>query len=296
VHAAPGSRALRRLLMEEHAGIVHAHSGRAHNLATVSALGLDVRKVVTRHVAFAPRHPLVHKLKYSLACDGIIAVSQPVRAALIQADVPSSKIEVIHTGIEIPLEPPDEAGRRAARERFGFPADCVAAGHMGAFTSEKGQDVAIDAVALCELSLRIRLALAGEGPLGAEMRKRAASLPITFLGFVEDRAAFYAALDLFIMPSKSEAWGLAALEAMAYGVPVVASNVGGLAEMIEHGSGGWLVPPGDPQALAEAITLAASERSQLREAGSAARRRARLFSAERTAERTEAFYRRLLEG
>jgi glycosyltransferase involved in cell wall biosynthesis len=81
---------------------------------------------------------------------------------------------------------------------------------------------------------------------------------------------------------------------MAYGVPVIASQVGGLPEMIEHGVSGWLVPPDDPGALAEALAAAAADRERLRSAGLAARERARLFTLERTVELTEALYLRLL--
>ena len=96
------------------------------------------------------------------------------------------------------------------------------------------------------------------------------------------------------MPSRSEAWGLAALEAMAHGIPVVASRVGGLPEMIEANESGWLVAPGDAGELAAAIERAAADRETLRAMGMRARERAKRFSLEETAERTEAFYRRLL--
>jgi glycosyltransferase involved in cell wall biosynthesis len=117
---------------------------------------------------------------------------------------------------------------------------------------------------------------------------------VTFPGFISDRAAFFAALDLFIMPSRSEAWGLAAIEAMAHGVPVIASDTGGLPEIIESGNGGWLVPAGDPAALAQAITAAASDRDLLRDQGRRARERAGLFSVGRMVDQTEAFYQRFI--
>jgi glycosyltransferase involved in cell wall biosynthesis len=265
------------------ADIVHAHSGRAQTVAYWKTFTAPVRRVVTRHVAFKPKHPLLYRLKYTRTCHGIIAVSDAVRRGLIDSGVPAAKIETIHTGIEMP-EP-------APRDRSKFGADFVI-GHMGAFTEEKGQDVAVAAAVLIHPSLpRARVVLAGDGPLLGEIRGRAPE-NVTFPGFVSDRAAFFAALNLFIMPSRSEAWGLAALEAMAHGVPVIASDVGGLPEIIEPGNGGWLVPANDPAALARAITVAASDPDRLRAQGQRARERARLFSVDRMVEQTEAFYRR----
>jgi glycosyltransferase involved in cell wall biosynthesis len=113
-------------------------------------------------------------------------------------------------------------------------------------------------------------------------------------GFIGDLDDLYAGLDLYIMPSRSEAWGLTVLQAMAHGLAVVASNVGGLPEVIEHGKSGWLVPPESPEALAHAIEAAASDPARLCEFGRNARERAAQFSIERTVDRTEQFYYRLL--
>jgi glycosyltransferase involved in cell wall biosynthesis len=270
------------------ADIVHAHSGRALTVAFWKTLGSRLRsgvcRVVTRHVAFKPKHPFLYRLKYTRTCHGIIAVSDAVRRGLIESGVPAAKIETIHTGIEMPESAPRDRAE----------ADFVI-GHMGAFTEEKGQDVAVAAAALIHSSLpRARVILAGDGRLLSEIR-RSAPENVTFPGFVADRAAFFAALDLFIMPSRSEAWGLAALEAMAHGVPVIASDVGGLPEILEPGNGGWLVPANDPAALARAITVAASDPDRLRAQGHQARERARLFSIDRMVEQTEAFYRRFID-
>jgi glycosyltransferase involved in cell wall biosynthesis len=95
------------------------------------------------------------------------------------------------------------------------------------------------------------------------------------------------------MPSRAEGLGSAALVAMAQGVPVVASRVGGLPEVVEEGETGWLVPPGSPQALADAITHAASDPERLREMGNKARQRALQFSSTLMVELTEALYLRL---
>ena len=271
------------------ADIIHAHSGRAQNLAFRETLWAPVRRVVTRHVAFEPNHPWVHRLKYTWTCHGIIAVSEAVRRALIETGIPAEKIETIHTGINTSSEVPPPL--RSGRTQSDF-----VIGHMGAFTAEKGQDVAVAAAALLQSSLpRARMVLAGEGPMLENVRGMAPK-NVTFPGFLSDRPAFFASLDVFIMPSRSEAWGLAALEAMAHGVPVIASDTGGLPELVEDGNGGWLVRPGDPGALARAITYAAANPERLEEQRQKARERARLFSVERMVEQTEAFYRRLVEG
>lgn len=286
---------LRRILHDVQ--IAHAHSGRAQTLSFFATAGLPVRRIATRHVAFEPRHPRIHRLKYAVTCHGVIAVSNFVKQALTGAGVSEESIEVIPNGVEWPERTASPEDREASRRKFGLSSDHFVLGHLGAFTHEKGQDVALDAIILLKNELPdLRLLLAGEGPLreSPEMQDRVqqsegrAILP----GHVTDRAEFFAALDLFIMPSRSEGWGLAALEAMAHGVPVVASDVGGLPEIV--GSTGWLVTPGDPQALADAIVRAAADREILREAGVQSRERAKLFSVEQMAERTENYYRRVL--
>jgi len=271
------------------ADIVHAHSGRALTAAFWESFGFrKTCRVVTRHVAFRPRNPWLHRTKYRWACDGVIAVSDAVRRGLIETGVPSAKIEVIHTGIEMPPPTPQ------TRSRFGLNDSDFVVGHMGAFTKEKGQDVAVAAAALLRESMPYsRFILAGDGILLNEMRRRAPET-VTFPGFMADHAAFFGALNVFIMPSRSEAWGMAALEAMAHGVPVIASDVGGLPEIVEPDHGGWLVPAGDPAALARAIMDAASSPYRLHEQGEKARKRAQVFSVGAMVEQTEAFYERFI--
>ena len=139
----------------------------------------------------------------------------------------------------------------------------------------------------------LRVILAGEGPLRPSLMGSAPA-SVVFPGYVDDPARFYPALDLFLMPSRSEAWGLAALGAMAQGVPVIASATGGLNEMIELGVSGWLVPPNDPVALADAIHHAYSNPDDLRKIGLRARERAGALSTQAMATSMESFYRRIL--
>lgn len=283
------------------ADLLHTHTGRAQNMAWLESAwpawaGSAAKRIATRHVAFPPRHPLVQRLKYTWSCDGVIAVSQAVRRTLLDAGVPAERIEVIPTGVEIPAALPDAEQRARARRAWNLDDKDFAVGHLGAFTREKGQDVAAQAARLLESRLpRLKMILAGEGPLRSSI---AAGPSLILPGHVEEPQQLLAALDLFVMPSRSEGWGLAALEAMAFGLPVVASNTGGLAEMIHAGETGWLVAPGDASALADAILEAASEaagdRGGLHAMGLRARECARRFSVEETAARTESFYLRVL--
>ncbi len=262
--------------------VVHAHSGKAVNLAWSKTLGMRVKRVATRHVAFEPKNKLVHRLKYSLMCDRLVAVSNASREALLSAGVSASRIVLIHTGVRIPPLPTPEE-REAARTRWGVEPKHFVVGHMGAFTPEKGQAVAAAAVRLLDMP-DLRVILAGEGPLRSSVPK---APNIQTPGHVEDRLTLLRALDLFLMPSHAEAWGLAALEAMASGVPVIASNVGGLKEIIESGVSGWLVPASNPDALAAAIRHA---REHLEEFKGPARERAKQFSLDETVRKTEELY------
>jgi glycosyltransferase involved in cell wall biosynthesis len=292
-------RTLRERLGYQRFHIVHAHDGKAQNISFRASIGLPVRRVASRLVAFTPRHPLIHRWKYSRTCHGVIALSQSVRQVLIAAGVPDSHIEVVVPGIEIPREVPGPEMRAEARARWGFSSDEFVIGHAAAFTHEKGQDVALQAALLVAPRLPgARMLLVGDGPerLQARMAElaRQASGIAQLPGYVDDLNQFYAALDLYIMPSRSEAWGLTALGAMAHGLPVIASNVGGLPEVVEHGKSGWLVLPESPEALADAIVDAASDAARLCGFGRNARERASQFSIDRTVERTEQFYLRLL--
>jgi glycosyltransferase involved in cell wall biosynthesis len=264
-------------------------------MAWFAALGTSrtpVKRIATRHVAFAPKHPLIHLLKYAWTCDGVIAVSQAVRSALLDAGVPAERIEVIPTGVEIPSEAFDARLRAEARRAWNLEEEDFAIGHLGAFTREKGQDIAAEAALLLDTRMpRLKMILAGEGPLRSSI---AGSARVILPGQLAEPRQLLAALDLFVMPSRSEGWGLAALEAMAFGLPVVASNTGGLAEMIVDGETGWLVAPGDASALANAIFHAAADRERLHAIGLRAREFARRFSVEQTAARTEAFYLHIL--
>jgi len=298
---AHGILQLRQHLQAAPCDILHAHDGRGQTVAWLASIGMRVRRVASRRVTFLPRHRWIHRLKYAHTCDAVVTVSDFIRQLLIRSQVPEAMIELIPDGIEIPPELPSITRRAEARARWGFGEEEFLVGHLGAFTREKGQEVALEAFRLLVKRLpQARLLLAGEGPtlkdLEITQTCKALGDRVRLCGAIENLAEFFPALDLFVMPSKSEGLGSSSLLAMSYGLPVVASRVGGLPEIVEEARTGWLVEPASPSALVDAILAAASDRARLKQWGLNGRERARQFSVEIMVERTEALYYRLLFG
>lgn len=299
--AAHGIFALREQLEIELADIVHAHDGRGQTLSYLASAGVAVRRVASRRVSFQPARRLIHRLQYTRTCHGVIAVSDFVKKLLVLSGVPESQIHVIPDGVEIPQELPGAETRARLRKSWGYGEREFVVGHLGAFTFEKGQDVALAAAALVARKLPLfGLVLVGSGPFRNSAANSAAlegvEDRVRTLEWIESLSDFFPALDLFIMPSRAEGLGSSALEAMAYGLAVVASRAGGLPEIVKEGLTGWLVEPELPQALAQGILEAASDRARLAEYGRQAREQARRFSNDIMVERTEALYFRLLDG
>ena len=296
---ANGILQLRQQLLAEPADILHAHDGRAQTISWLASLGLPVRRVASRRVTFLPGTPARHRFIYARTCHAVIAVSEYIRNLVISAGVPADKIEIIPDGIEIPPALPSREERARQRRLWDLRDDTFVVGHLGAFTPEKGHDTAIEAVRLASERLpNVCMLFVGEGPpeMTARIHEQARAIVnrVQFLGNLEELAGFFVALDVFIMPSRAEGLGSAALLAMAYGKAIIASRVGGLPEVVEEGRTGWLVTPGSPKELAEAILLAASDRERLRAYGEAGRERASQYSSGIMVARTEEVYLHLL--
>ena len=277
--------------------VLHAHDGRGQTIAWLASLGLPVRRVASRRVTFLPSARWTYRFKYGHTCDAVIAISENIRELSLQAGVAPERITVIPDGIEIPPALPGTEERLVLRTSWGCDGDDFVVGMLGASTPEKGRDVALAAMALLAEKLpSALLVLAGEDDAAADDRPSSArrSRHVTCLGPLRTLADFFPGLDLLIMPSKSEGLGSSALWAMAYGLPVLATRVGGLAEIVVENETGWLVPPGSAEALAGAILRAAGERDRLAAFGRNARRRAQDFSADIMIRRTEALYQRLM--
>jgi len=283
------------------AQIVHAHDGRGQSLAWLASVGLPVRRIATRRVTFVPSDRWTYRLKYGLTCHAVVAVSENIRELSIRAGVPSERITVIPDGIDIPEELPSATERIRLRTSWGCNNENFVVGLLGASSPEKGHDVALAAFALLHETLpQARLVLGGDGTASQKelLANGAASAAARHLRVVQiDKLDdFFPGIDLLLMPSRAEGLGSSALWALAYGIPVVATRVGGLPEIVVENETGWLIPPESPQTLADTILMASRDRETLIEFGRQGRKRAEGFSAAIMVNSTEALYYRLLGG
>ena len=284
---------LRRLIRKEGYDIVHFHTKRAHALAAwLGRIRPGVRYVVTRRMDYPVRKNWYNRLLYNVGVDGVVAISEKIAALLAAGGVRKEKIRVIPSGVE--------PARFGAALRAGAGSGPPIVGTAAVLEERKGHRVLLEAAAqLKQQGLRPLYRLAGAGSQGESLRRLAAELDLSaevaFLGFVPDIPAFLSTLDVFVLPSLHEGLGVAVLEAMAAGKPVVASRVGGIPELVEAQVTGLLVSPGDPRALAQAVGRLLSERDLAREMGAKGSERVRRhFTMERMAKRNEEFYYELL--
>jgi glycosyltransferase involved in cell wall biosynthesis len=189
--------------------------------------------------------------------------------------VPAHRVHVVPNGVDVPADPAGPAGRAVPR-----------IGALGRLTAQKGFDVLLDAVrALTGDGVPVEVVVGGEGRDGDRLRAAAAGLPVTFRGFVDDVRGFLAGLDVFCLSSRREALPLVLLEAMAEGLPCVATDVGDVAAAV--GADAVVVPPEDAGALAAALAGLLADPAARAELGRRARARAvAAFDADLMARRT----------
>jgi glycosyltransferase involved in cell wall biosynthesis len=184
-------------------------------------------------------------------CDAVVAVSRTIVARLAAHGVPAERVHLLRNAFAPAAAP---LGREAARERLALPPDAFVVGWVGRLSWEKGADVAL--AALAELPGAV-LCVVGDGRERAALEAQARALGIAdrvrWAGIVHDAAAHMRAFDAYLLSSRTEGTPMALLEAMAAGVPVVATRVGGVPDVIADGESGLLVAPEAPTALAEAL-------------------------------------------
>jgi glycosyltransferase involved in cell wall biosynthesis len=194
----------------------------------------------------------------ALHSDVVVAVSTPLRRHLIERTrIPASKVAVLPNGIDTARFAPG-ARSGTIRSHSGIAPDSPLIGCVARLDRIKNHALLLASLKLVLQSLpQTRLVLVGEGPLRQELESLVAEMGLSrsviFAGAVADTAPLYRDLDVFVLPSLSEGTSISVLEAMACGVPVVATAVGGTPDLLGGGACGLLVPSGDAAAMASAI-------------------------------------------
>lgn len=212
----------------------------------------------------------------------VVVVSEAGREQVQAAGVTPARVRLVPNGIDVDAVRAEAGTARAAlRAEWGLADGDLALLTLGRLSPEKGQRVLLEALALVPASAaaRVRLLVVGDGAERAALETLAQTTStdgrVRFLGWRTDPHRCLGAADLFVLPSLREGLPLALLEAMAVGLPIVATAVGGVPEALDHGEAGLLVPPGDATALAVALRTLGTDAAQRRRMGQAAESRAR---------------------
>jgi L-malate glycosyltransferase len=297
-----------RLVEDESFDLVHCHTSHAHSIALaarVIAKRRDAPKiVVARRVDFSIfRHSFLHLngIKYR-RCDRIVAVSQRVKDVLTSDGIAPEIVSIVRDGIDVERisRAPDRTAELRARYGIGDGQPLIL--NVAHMAHHKGQCHLVDAMpAILAERPDARTVVVGHGELRESLEARARGLGLgsrlVFAGFQppDEIPSFLKAADVFAFPSVEEGLGSSLLDAMAAGVPIVASRAGGIPEIIRDDETGVLVEPGDPGALARGILRLLNDRAAARRIASAATCYVRTQGTkERMVEETAVIYRRTL--
>lgn len=298
---------LSQLLKKERICLVHAHGYRAGWVGRIAA-----RLAGAPVVLYTVHSSMLHnpwprwKARFFLRLDGclarftnrIITVSDDLRRELIeQGRVPAELVITIYNGLKF------EGGFAAAgadlRAELGLSPETLLVGTVARLAPQKGIPVLIKAAARLAHRRAVRFVVVGDGPLRQELelQARASGAPVVFPGFRDDVPNVLRALDIFVLPSLTEGLPYVILEAMATGLPVVATRVGGIPEVIRDRETGLLVAPGSEEELVLAVEALLDSEDLRKNLGAAAREHVRQhFTEEKMIRETLAVYEKLIRA
>jgi glycosyltransferase involved in cell wall biosynthesis len=267
---------LRRLIARVHPDVVHLHSRRGADVwGGIAARLTGVPCVLSRRVD-NPEPRWQAGVKYRLY-DHVITISEAIRTVLITEGIPPSKITCVRSAVDAaPYLAP--VVRPAMCRQFRLPPDALIVGMVAQLIPRKGHRTLLSALpALLADFPQLRVLLFGQGPLAGSLQEdiEAHGLreAVKLVGFRDDLHRWLGGLDLLVHPADMEGLGVSLLQAAAAAVPVIASRAGGLSEAVADGVTGFLVPPGEPDALAAAMRRLLADSTLRRRMGEAGRAR-----------------------
>lgn len=294
-----------KIVDQEKVDIIHAHEVRSDLLGLICARARGLPAVTTLHGWIrndARGHALVFLDKlFLLRFDHVVTVSSALAEEVMDFGLDSSRVTVVHNAIVPDRLKPDRADRRLRRD-LDLADDEILIGKIGRLSPEKGLPGLLAAMReVRRAGYPARLAIAGIGPEEEATRTLVSELglgnAVHFLGYQQDMQPVYNSLDLVVQASLTEGMPNVIIEALLMGLPVVATDVGGTREVLEGGKHGILVPPGRPEALAEAIVGFCRNPGETIERARNGRRFIReFFGFEARTRKMEALYRSLHRG
>ncbi|MFM9050890.1 MAG: glycosyltransferase [Bacteroidota bacterium] len=281
--------------------IIHVHDSHAHTAAVVAAalLGMNKPIIVSRRVDFKVSNSPFSRWKYRHASiRKIICVSDAVRTVMRQDIKDRSLLRVVYDGVEV--KDFFRADRSTLLNELGIPHEMKLVGNVSALADHKDHPTFLRAAAeLVSKRKDIRFLLAGAGPEESNIRELITKLGlqkhVLLLGFRSDPIRVISSLDVFMMTSKTEGLGSVVLDAFSCGTPVVATDAGGLPELVENGKTGLLVPVSDHQALASAVNRLLDEKTLAQNLTIAARAKVQEMSYKAMCRNTLDIYREVVD-
>jgi glycosyltransferase involved in cell wall biosynthesis len=272
-------RDLARLIRERQVSILHTHEFFMNTLGLVVSRWTGIPVVATVHGKNYYTDRLRRRAAYRVVgkfASQVVAVSEDVRRLLVERiGIPIDRIRVVPNGVPVDEQPSGEK-ISVLRRSLGLEPDSRVVGTVGSLYPVKGHKFLIDgAPHVIRRFPHVIFLIVGRGGLREELEGHVQQLGVArhfrFLGHREDVRDLLALCDVFVLPSLSEGMPLALLEAMGAGVPSVATRVGGVSEVVEHGKTAMVVSPGNSQALADSINTLLEDRTLAKEMGESAR-------------------------
>jgi glycosyltransferase involved in cell wall biosynthesis len=307
---------LARVIRRERPTILHTHTAKAGAVGRIAALlAGDARPPIVVHTFhghvlrgyFSPLATLAFRTLERLLArmtTALVAVSPEVRDDLVRLGVaPASKFTVVRLGIELGERVGlDDQARRETRRLMGLGPDAFVVGWVGRMTAVKRTDDVVRALReLVDLGVDAYVCLVGDGPDREDLEAFAHELGVIkrclFVGYQDDVARFYNAIDVLLLPSVNEGTPVSVIEALAAERPAVATNVGGIPDVVRDGVDGYLVGVGQPAALAARLAELAGDPERRARMGAEGRARVmERYSVDRLVDDIDRLYRSLLEA
>ncbi|MFH1572455.1 MAG: glycosyltransferase family 4 protein [Acidobacteriota bacterium] len=288
---------LRKIIGSVRPQVLAFNTPRAIIVGNLASRRSSVRvRLIFRRVSFPLRQSIFTRRKYTWGIDCIVAISDSIKKQLQAGGVPPARIRTIYEGLDLSLYPDREAN--------GKPQDPshIVIGTLASLSPEKGLDYLVEAASMIPRGqAHMRFVVVGEGECRRDLESRVQEKNLAdifqFTGFQGQTLAYLRSFDVFVLPSLSEGLSSAILAAMAASLPVVATDVGGIPELVRDGENGILVPPRDPAALAAALLRLSRNPEEARAMGQRGRRRVEEeFTLERKIRETEELCSSLLES